>query len=78
MTAQDWIVGFVMLLITVCCHSAAEEAAAPGAVPAGDWFTPRVITDAEPKLLDQEGGGKLYQVGELLVCVLEGSPREMG
>ncbi|MFP4500902.1 MAG: C45 family autoproteolytic acyltransferase/hydrolase [Candidatus Hydrogenedentota bacterium] len=39
---------------------------------------PDIITDAEVKLLDEEGAGKLYQVGEHLLCVMEGTPREMG
>jgi hypothetical protein len=41
-------------------------------------FTPSVVENPEIRLLDQEGAGKLYQIGELLVCVMEGTPEEMG
>ena len=40
--------------------------------------TPRIIQNPEIKLLDTEGAGKLYQVGEHLVCVMDGTPDEMG
>jgi len=40
--------------------------------------TPEVILNPEVKLVDQEGAGKLYQVGEHVVCVMEGTPKEMG
>ena len=40
--------------------------------------TAKIIEDAPVKLLDSEGAGKLYQAGEHLVCVLEGTPEEMG
>lgn len=40
--------------------------------------TPDIIENPETKLLDREGAGKLYQVGEHLVCVMEGTPAEMG
>ncbi len=45
---------------------------------AQDLRTPEIIEQPEVKLLDEEGAGKLYQVGEHLVCVMEGTPREMG
>ena len=37
-----------------------------------------IISDASAKLMDQEGAGRLYQVGEWPVLVMEGTPREMG
>lgn len=37
-----------------------------------------IIEDAVPQLLDQEGAGRLYQAGEHLVLVMEGTPAEMG
>lgn len=37
-----------------------------------------IIASPEVKLLDQEGAGKLLQVGEHLVVVMEGTPEEMG
>lgn len=50
-----------------------------GLAPAQEELTtPAIIEKPETKLLDQEGAAKLYQVGEHLVCVMEGSPAEMG
>lgn len=46
--------------------------------PVPELVTPVIVTNPEVKLLDREGAGKLYQVGEHLVCVLEGMPEEMG
>ncbi|MDX9972610.1 MAG: C45 family peptidase [FCB group bacterium] len=40
--------------------------------------TPKVNRSPEVKLLDREGAGELYQVGDLRVCVMEGTPEEMG
>ena len=37
-----------------------------------------IIDAPEMKLLDEEGAGKLYQVGEHLVLVMEGTHEEMG
>ena len=41
-------------------------------------FMPEVLVPDTMELLDEEGPGKLYRVGDLLVCVMEGSHREMG
>ncbi len=41
-------------------------------------YTPTIVEKPEVRLLDQEGAGKLYQVGAQLVCVMEGTPDEMG
>jgi hypothetical protein len=51
-----------------------------GGIAAGqeELTTPVIVEKPEVKLLDQEGAGKLYQVGEHLVCVMEGAPAEMG
>ncbi len=56
----------------------AQEAVAPVKPITPDMLVPPVIADAQPKLLDKEGAGKLYQVGPCLVCVMEGTPSEMG
>lgn len=42
------------------------------------WFVPKIIENPEVKELDKEGKGTLYQVGELKLCVLEGSYYDMG
>lgn len=42
------------------------------------WRSPEIIETPEVKLLDSEGAGKLYRVGEHLVCVMEGAHEEMG
>ena len=47
--------------------------------PAGEaLYTPNIVENPETTLLDEEGAGKLYRVGEWLVCVMEGTPHEMG
>lgn len=43
-----------------------------------EWFSPQIVENPEVKKLDSEGDGALYQVGELLLCVLKGSYYEMG
>ncbi|MBP8130983.1 MAG: hypothetical protein KA184_15500 [Candidatus Hydrogenedentes bacterium] len=42
------------------------------------WYTPQIIDQPESALLDTEGAGQLYRVGEHFVCVMEGTPAEMG
>ena len=49
-----------------------------GMAQAQELRTPEVVAAPEITLLDEEGAGKLYQVGEHLVCVMEGTHREMG
>lgn len=56
------------LVLAFCVATAAQEA----------LTTPEIVQNPEVKLVDQEGAGKLYQVGEHLVCVMEGTPGEMG
>lgn len=53
------------------------QAAAPAPQPEA-LATPQVERDPEVKLVDQEGAGRLYSVGDLTVCVMEGTPEEMG
>ncbi len=63
-----------------------EASAAPPAQPVEESpgppehleFQPVVLNPEGPELLDEEGAGRLYRAGELLVCVMEGSHREMG
>lgn len=43
-----------------------------------NWYHPEIVENPEVKLLATEGRGKLYQVGEHLVCVMEGTYKEMG
>jgi predicted choloylglycine hydrolase len=50
----------------------------PGSAFAEETFVAQIIDHPDVKLLDSEGAGKLYQVGEHLVCVMEGAPDEMG
>ncbi len=53
-----------------------SESSAPTPEPLA--YQPVILEPEAAELLDQEGSGKLCQVGELLVCVLEGTHREMG
>ncbi|HEO70619.1 MAG TPA: hypothetical protein ENN80_05100, partial [Candidatus Hydrogenedentes bacterium] len=48
------------------------------AVEGSSLRTPEIVWNPEVELLDTEGAGKLYQVGEHLVCVMEGTHEEMG
>ena len=59
--------------------AAADAPAASEAKPAEQSLrTPDLVLDPEVKLVDEEGAGKLYQVGEHVVCVMEGTPEQMG
>jgi predicted choloylglycine hydrolase len=60
------------LLCLAMPYVAAQE------TPAEALYTPNIVENPEVTLIDEEGAGKLYQVGEWLVCVMEGTPREMG
>ena len=51
---------------------------APETVPEPLAYQPVILEPESAELLDEEGPGKLYRIGELLVCVLEGTHREMG
>ena len=52
------------------------EELAPAPAPLD--FQPVILETDAPELLDEEGAGKLYRIGELLVCVMEGSHKDMG
>ena len=41
-------------------------------------YQPAVLVPETTELLDEEGAGKLYRAGELLVCVMKGPHRDMG
>lgn len=62
-----WI--FTVSLMAVLALSAAAQEST---------YSPEIVEHPEITLLDSEGSGKLFQVGEHLVCVLEGAPEEMG
>jgi len=71
----------LLLLATVLATAWTPNAqAAEGATPPPpqELTTPEIIENPEVTLLDSEGAGKLYRVGEHLVCVMEGTPEEMG
>jgi predicted choloylglycine hydrolase len=51
--------------------------AEPAATKA-EMVTPAIAEGLEAKLLDEEGAGKLFHVGEHVVCVMEGSHAAMG
>ena len=63
-----------LLLGLLCCFPRAQ---AQDAAPE-EWRTPVIVNDPEIRILDTEDAGKLYQVGEHLVCVMEGTPTQMG
>jgi len=65
----------VLVLSLMVGYGFAQEAP-PAATP--ELYTPEIVENPEVKLIDEEGAGKLYQVGEHFVCVLEGTPAEMG
>ncbi|MDQ1257018.1 MAG: hypothetical protein QG656_1619 [Candidatus Hydrogenedentes bacterium] len=75
-TKTRWMTSAVLLCAVWLPWAMAEEGAAKK--PAAELVTPSIVENPEVKLLDTEGAGKLYQVGELLVCVMEGTPEEMG
>lgn len=71
-----WIL--VPLLAALPVFAQQGNAPAPASVPASTLITPQIVANPEVKLVDQEGAGKLYRVGDQRVCVLEGTPPEMG
>lgn len=68
---------FAALSLTFAAF-AQENATGAASAPPAELITPEIIENPEVKLLDSEGAGKLYQVGEHVVCVMEGTPEEMG
>ncbi len=67
------LLGLTALLLTISLACTPAMAA-----PEAQLRTPPIIENPKSTLLDTEGAGKLYQIGEHLVCVMEGSPEEMG
>jgi predicted choloylglycine hydrolase len=66
----------VVILVACACPGALAQESGPKTTP--ELITASIVEHPETKQLDQEGPGKLYQVGEHLVCVMEGTPEEMG
>lgn len=64
---------FSLFPVIVMAQAPAVQAAA-----APEMYTPEVVENPEVTLLDSEGAGKLYQMGDQLVCVMEGTAEEMG
>lgn len=50
----------------------------PPAKEASPWFQPKVNKNPEISVIDREGPGTLLRVERLLVCVMAGTPAEMG
>lgn len=63
--------------VTIAVVAALTAMAALTAEGQSELHTPG-IAEPQPKLIAEQGAGALYEVGEHLVCVMEGSPREMG
>ena len=57
--------------------SAAEGGAVQTTAPT-ELVTPEIVKNPTVTLVAQEGAGTLYRVGDHLVCVMEGTPEEMG
>lgn len=57
-------------------EQAASEAAAEELPPLPNQ--PEIVESPEVTLVDEEGAGKLYKVGDLTVCAMEGTHAEMG
>ena len=72
------IILYGLVLAILASYGVAQQPPVPAAPAAPALFTPSVVDKPEIKLIDKEGAGKLYQVGELTVCVMEGTPAEMG
>jgi isopenicillin-N N-acyltransferase like protein len=64
--------------VPVSAEPPSQEKPAAAAPPPDALVTPAVVDSPEVTQLDAEGAGRLYRVGEHLVCVMEGTPREMG
>ncbi len=67
-----------LLTVAVLCSGWTIPSFAQRAQTPAGWRSPEIIENPEVKLVDSEGAGKLYQVGEHLVCVMEGTHEEMG
>lgn len=73
-----WLLGCILLGLAVASGPVWAQEEAEAEKPDKGAYRPEVVENPEVKLLDEEGAGKLYQVDSLLVCVMEGTPEEMG
>lgn len=74
MSCRNLLPLMLAVMLTVLC------AAVGRAEPPAEFLNRSITMVADPpvKLVDQEGAGRLYEVGPLTVLVMEGTPREMG
>ncbi|MCA1902750.1 MAG: C45 family autoproteolytic acyltransferase/hydrolase [Candidatus Hydrogenedens sp.] len=70
-------VALSLLFVCLCQFHILAQDTQPASEEA-QWYHPEIIENPEVKLLVTEGKGKLYQIGEHLLCVLEGTYKEMG
>jgi len=70
-----WMAWVGIPVVLLASNSAWTQIAAAGP---GELVTPKFVMDAEAKLVDQEGAGKLYQVADQWLLVMAGTPAEMG
>lgn len=81
---SDWVrricyLQILLFALILCSFIVAQDQVTSGeADDEASWYHPEIIENPEVKLLATEGAGKLYQVGEHLVCVMEGTYKEMG
>lgn len=66
----------IFLLFVIVISISAQDAGT--STEEEQWYRPEIIENPEVKLLAEEGKGKLYQVGEHWLCVMEGTYKEMG
>jgi len=65
------------MLLAFAAFAEAPEASEPKPAER-ELRTPDLVLEPEVRLVGEEGAGKRYQVGEHVVCVMEGTPEEMG
>ena len=76
LSLQKLFLLFFVCLLGIVVPVFAQNAEAPK--EEAQWYQPEIIDNPEVKLLAKEGAGKLYKVGEHLLCVMEGTYKEMG
>lgn len=64
-------------MLCACDRVVGKEAGSPAA-PLEKLTIPEIVSDPHKERIAQAEGGALYRIGEHLVCVLRGSPHEMG
>ncbi|HOV33214.1 MAG TPA: C45 family autoproteolytic acyltransferase/hydrolase [Candidatus Hydrogenedens sp.] len=69
---------FILVSFLIMLPVIAQDTSTATDTEEAQWYHPEIIENPEVKLLAQEGAGKLYQVGDHLLCVLEGTHKEMG